>query len=517
MIQRSEKSIKVWDAYGELFTLYCTQNNLKLDALGKVLTEDAKQHASVRCKYSKRSLELYKVKPKTGRKYREMRPYRREHLHVFFSEYLRDCGKAHEYADYLAAIAPPSEDGLATACTSNTTEATKGKSSSAAIEEKSYFKYYTQSSPLLHSDKLIDHLEERYKCTAFTHAGVRYPVTILWKNTSRDDHGQYAQSVLGTLESEEVVCIERSPILSPEEYSAARLLLKETLEDERNPEEAMNYTMTRIENTRGGPRIHGAVGWYYDNLLTQIAMEWELTKSLLTYGASGIARLRNRGALPLREAMEAQCTNPLWEGTGRCASLAVCTLLVYQKDGEHWYLLRRRSKKVAIKQRMLHVVPASMFDALNLNDKWSIENNTWRELLEEVYDERREQSSVARLYDHMLTISPIPWLKRRLGKSVTLTVTGICCDLLGLRTEICTVLYIRDEKFWSERAAQFNWEYETRAPKGRFAIRWDKLDDTLRDESKRNENPEVDRRGIVPAGAVCVELAREWLQRNFGL
>lgn len=107
MIQRSEKSIKVWDAYGELFTLYCTQNNLKLDALGKVLTEDAKQHASVRCKYSKRSLELYKVKPKTGRKYREMRPYRREHLHVFFSEYLRDCGKAHEYADYLAAIAPP--------------------------------------------------------------------------------------------------------------------------------------------------------------------------------------------------------------------------------------------------------------------------------------------------------------------------------------------------------------------------------------------------------------------------
>jgi len=87
-----------------------------------------------------------------------------------------------------------------------------------------------------------------------------------------------------------------------------------------------------------------------------------------------------------------------------------------------------------------------MFEAPDGDDQWSITDNVWRELLEEVYDDGEEVGTgVSLLKDHLYEQAPIKLLRRlELEGTAELSVTGIVRDLLNLRSEICTVLYVKD-------------------------------------------------------------------------
>jgi hypothetical protein len=154
---------------------------------------------------------------------------------------------------------------------------------------------------------------------------------------------------------------------------------------------------------------------------------------------------------------------------------------------------------------LLHAVPAGMFEAPNVADRWSAEMNVWRELLEEVYNEREQQGSDrSELLDHILDKEPVKLL-RQLSQEGTaeLSVTGICCDLLNLRPELCTILFVKSPRFCEARAMNLNWEFEAQGRAGSFALRWDSVDDFIATEAVRGS--------LVASGAACLGLGRNWM------
>lgn len=379
----------------------------------------------------------------------------------------------------------------------------------SSLEESTYYRYRTLPVPLIDSPELIAHLESRYECEAFRLGDRAFPVTVVWRN---EDQTIDPESVLGALDKTPPTPLPESPLLDADDYAAAREFIRSRFEAPPCPiqYEGAVYRMTSIDLSGDAPKVGGAFGLYYDNILTQYAMEWELRKALLPGKTSSVAALRKPGALPLREAVE-RLGNPITNGVGRCAALTISTLLVFKRrNGEFYCLLRRRSLNVGVSPSMLHVVPAGMFEAKNGQDDWSIVMNVWRELLEEVYNEAEQHGSGhAELPDHIWQRPPIRLLGELLRcGSAELSVTGICCDLLNLRPEICTVLFLADSSFCEERPMVLNWEYEAEGPAGLFAVRWNRIDEVIE---------EVGREGMVASGAVCLGLGRNWVRQRYGM
>lgn len=375
------------------------------------------------------------------------------------------------------------------------------------LMERTYLKYRDEPFVFLNGPELIDHLERRYGCSTYKLGPRLVPATVLWANP---DQSMAPNTVLGNLESDVPPPLTRSPIFNTKEYKSARALIRETYERGPVKYEGLDYRMTHIDLSNP-PKIHGAFGWYYDNILTQYAMEWELTRAL-HQGAGSVADRLKHAQLPLREAIE-KARNPLVDGGGRCAAITVSTLLVFPRDrgqeDDYWYLVRRRSAAVGVSAGLLHVVPAGMFEAPNPDDQWSVEMNVWRELLEEVYNEKEEHGSgESQLPDSIQSKEPIKTLLRLLEEgNAELAVTGICCDLLNLRLEICTVLFVRSPEFFKARQMKINWEYEPEGPSGRFARPWKTIDEFINNEQA----------DFVASGAVCLGLGRQWVKNRHGL
>lgn len=369
--------------------------------------------------------------------------------------------------------------------------------------ERTYLKYRDEPFLFLNESELIDHLEERYSCSAFKLGRRRVPATVLWENP---DQLIAPNEVLGDLDSAVPSSLTRSPILDTNDYRRARALIKEKYESGPVKYEGLDYRMTRID-VSDPPKVHGAFGWYYDNILTQYAMEWELTRALRRESGSIADRLQN-AQLPLREAIEIG-RNPVVDGGGRCTAITVSTLLVFRREHDYWYLLRRRSAAVGVSAGLLHVVPAGMFEAPNSGDPWSVELNVWRELLEEVYNEKEQHGSgSAELPDSIRNKEPIKTLLQLLKEgNAEFAVTGICCDLLNLRPEICTVLFVKSPDFCGARRMDINWEYEPEGPSGKFARPWKTIDRVIDEEHG----------SFVASGAVCLGLGRQWIRKRHGL
>ena len=94
-------------------------------------------------------------------------------------------------------------------------------------------------------------------------------------------------------------------LLRPTTYPEARSFIKHEYEKGPIKDEAVNYRMTSIDLAGSVPKVHGAFSLYYDNILTQYAMEWELTRALTQLEVRP-ADLFQKGTLPLREAVELQ-------------------------------------------------------------------------------------------------------------------------------------------------------------------------------------------------------------------
>ncbi len=224
-----------------------------------------------------------------------------------------------------------------------------------------------------------------------------------------------------------------------------------------------------------------------------------------------IRDLSRPGVLPLREAIEAG-GNPLISGHGRCAAITVSTLLIFKRAfGGFSCIIRRRTKDVGVSPGMLHVVPAGMFEANDTSETWSIELNVWRELLEEVYDEKDLLGcEFAEMLDPIREMKPIALLRTLIkNEGAEFSATGIVCDLLNLRTEICTVLFINDPAFAEARRMRVNWEYEPERRFGKFAVDWNRIDAVIQTDGRKY--------GIVPSGAACIALGREWAKRRHSI
>lgn len=383
------------------------------------------------------------------------------------------------------------------------------------LHERTYLPYRNAPCASLYADDIATYLARRHKGEAFRFGSALVPVTVLWKNTE----GLIApDSVLGGFKSTKPSALMQSTLLTPSEYLQARELMKRTCGGPRSPVqyEGNDYRMISVDlpqKTGDLPRINGAFGLFYDNYLTQYAMEWELTKVLLRHTTANHARaLAMPGALPLREAVESGGRNPLIDGSGRCAAITVSTLVVFERprDG-FWTMVKRRSAAVGVSSGLHHVVPAGMFEAANVGDRWSIEMNVWRELLEELFS-LKDMTGTGRggNLDFVLGKKPIHVLLKLLGRGdAELSVTGICCDLLNLRLEICTVLFVKGPAFAKARKMKLNWEYVDDGSNGSFGLAWDRVDDLI---SKRSA-----KRDIVPSGAVCLGLGREWVRNRHGM
>jgi hypothetical protein len=322
--------------------------------------------------------------------------------------------------------------------------------------ERTYLKYRDESFFPPYQSEVIDYLEQRYRCSAFKFGRRRVPASVLWRNP---DKLIAPNDVLGNLDSAVHAPLTTSPTLEIHDYKRARALIKEVYESGPVKYEGLDYRMTRIDMSNP-PKVHGAFGWYYDNILTQYAIEWELTRALRG-GTGSIADRLKSAQIPLREAVE-KGRSPLVDGGGRCAAITVSTLLVFRRDrgqeDDYWYLVRRRFVAVGVSAGLLHVVPAGMFESPGSDEQWSVEMNVWRELLEEVYNEKEQQGSgEAKLPDPILSKEPIKTLRRLLSEgSAEIAVTGICCDLLNLRPEICTVLLVKSPEFCEAREMTIN-------------------------------------------------------------
>src|SRR5262249_15975391 len=131
------------------------------------------------------------------------------------------------------------------------------------FSEKTYLNYRTVAVPLMDSPELINHLERRYNCTAFSLAGKRLPVTVLWRHQAELVS---PDSVLGKFDQTPPAPMQQCALFGPSEYGKARAFIKAQFETGPIKYEGVNYRMVVIHATAGLPRIDGAYGFYYDNI-----------------------------------------------------------------------------------------------------------------------------------------------------------------------------------------------------------------------------------------------------------
>jgi DNA-binding winged helix-turn-helix (wHTH) protein len=378
----------------------------------------------------------------------------------------------------------------------------------AELAEWTYFNYRDETVEALNTSDTSRALASRYAREPVVIGDQAFPVTILWQN--RKSHIP-PDDILGTLDYSQSEYLASSPTLGVTEYALARKFIKSIYTAGPVKHEGLEYCMTSIDLNGSLPRIDGRLGRYYDNILTQYAMEWELKKAMKDHGR--LALDRNRvGMLPLREAIEFGTNpNPLFDGRQRCSAITVSMLMLFERRGQGlWTVIHQRSRTVGLSAGMLHVVPAGMFEAKNRNEKWSIRTAVMREMLEEVYNEEEQQGEeITGFEDDMVSKKPLQFLFPLIEKGLAeLSITGICCDLLTLRPEICTVLFVPDVGMAEVQKVHVNWEYEQHGDPGNFGTPWDRIEEKL-------QNVKVGE--IVPSGIACFELGRTWMRERHGI
>jgi len=375
------------------------------------------------------------------------------------------------------------------------------------LYEATYYKYRKRKKDFKYWEIVIEFFEKRYKTSAFIFNGVKLPVSVIWSNTKTLID---PDTVLGTLDSSSPLTFAKTKY---------RNFIKKIEERPDSPikHESINYRFNKIIVDSGTPKINGALGKYYDNILTQYGMEWEINKIINNSNSKEnfFKALTKSGALPLREKLESKNLDPLYDGSYRSASLTISTLCVYKRESGYYCLVKKRSDKVAVLPNMFHVIPAAMFEPAFKDYKyeWSIKFNIFREILEELYNIPEVITSSAANPEHLYSIEPMPFILKLLNeKKAELSITGLTVDLLALRTEINTIFFVNELGFCERKKIEVNWEYADELEDsfhGDFSIRIDKLDDFIKNNININN--------FVYGGAVTLELGRRWLKERHNI
>lgn len=223
------------------------------------------------------------------------------------------------------------------------------------------------------------------------------------------------------------------------------------------------YVMQQLKTSGPGCKLHCKMGRYFQAAATCDALEQELIEALSQRPGSALTL----EALPRRRWLHDRLSgeDPVLLGAYRSAAIAISTLIVFFHGelNRHCFLIHERSTRIQAHPYRFHVIPSFMFQPTVRPDEphleYSVRHNILREFLEEVYnvpDVRKEhgEANPKWFYEER----PVKRLLRMLNSSdptsrADLYYTGLAVNLMNLRTEICTLLLIRDSKWFQEESA----------------------------------------------------------------
>lgn len=250
-------------------------------------------------------------------------------------------------------------------------------------------------------------------------------------------------------------------ILDPADYAFRdSAYLEALLADGRKLYDGEAYVMTRIETNP--LRIHGALGTYYDMLMTCSAVNDELR----AYAAretteADLAALKWRALLHQQIAPEDVFT----DGRGRCAALGVAACVIFNDGQQYRALLAKRAANTGVGASMYHVLPAFMFEPVAGDHvhEWSVTHQFYREYLEELFGLVDLHGAKAERHDYFYEHPELLKLRAMLTDGrAALYLNGVCMNLLTLRPEISVLLLIHDPAWYAEgiggAGLHFAWE-----------------------------------------------------------
>jgi hypothetical protein len=285
--------------------------------------------------------------------------------------------------------------------------------------------------------------------------------------------------------------------------------------------------MTRLV-TDGGLGLECELGRYFETLDSCDALLWELLSTAGSLTDSKEDTFRRLDAnLPLRSSLGSRVTNPVRDGACRSAAVGISTLIAYYDEGASHLMIRRRSARtVPVHAGLLQVVPSFMFQPVTVDSdrEYSVTYGFYREYLEELFNGPEAAAQGERDWRYFENDARLRYLKRLLKHGhATLYLSGIAVNLMNLRPEICTLLLVRADRWFSyhsrdappAEAFHFNVEYadakerdDQRHP-ATSAVRYGAEDEELmRTSQMRPDN-------AVPPGAAAfwlgVDVLREVL------
>jgi hypothetical protein len=211
------------------------------------------------------------------------------------------------------------------------------------------------------------------------------------------------------------------------------------------------FALTRMALTERGTvaGLSGYVGSYFAMVDSAMRIDREAQHS-----PSGGA------SLPIRRAILAQSASPLeclLNGGGVSAAIGGATLVVFMRAGAPHMICAKRSNTVADQPGKYHVVPSFIFQPASATQgeteaslERRVDHNVFREYLEELFSVPEAQlRAPAAVYDH----PNMRYLRTLLGEGrAHLQVTGAAFNLMNHRPEICTLLLIRDEDWFTAQS-----------------------------------------------------------------
>lgn len=251
------------------------------------------------------------------------------------------------------------------------------------------------------------------------------------------------------------------PPITPREYEGDPTYRKIITTLGILPEPEKNRPTYAMRNLSHGDDIHlnCYLGSYFDTLDTCDSLEWEILLAADSHGIFERSEDNFRefdDLLRLRNVLHRYVKDPVVSGAGRCAGIAISTLLAYRDGNVYRMLLRPRAatRSVAMHKSLLHVIPSCMFQIVSGDHEreFSVGHNFRREYLEELFDipEELHQVSAERVEEHPNVL----FLKELLASGrAEFVFTGVAVSLLNLRPEICTLLVIHDEAWHKDQSA----------------------------------------------------------------
>ncbi len=374
-----------------------------------------------------------------------------------------------------------------------------------------------QDQNILENQFLYDFLSWKYKeYPLLERFGKTYPVVIFPAAPAQinDPESALAVPLITTYRQENDFIIR--------DKTYRRLLEKAGKKIENRP--SFTFRSLQVDNRVS---LQCDLGYYHDALDTCYALEWELIEGLAKKPLTDFSeRVFNdlSARLPLREKTHLYCSDPVKSGSGRSAFIGISVLICY-RDGDDYYLLiqKRSDTAVTIDTSLFHVVPSFVFQPATvfLEQEYSIIHNLKREYLEELFDRPEPEKNEVN-FRYFYSDKRLLFLENFINNNMAaIYLTGIAINLLNLRPEICLLLLIKSNEWYSyhsknkleQQRFHLNAEWATvTQQQGILSELTGRIPLNNSDESLCNKYG-LDPGKIAPAGAAALWLGLDLLQQ----